>query len=113
MNKTTDIGDGIGVEWRRITYQGMENIRQVYEATVNRSKQQDKKTAAVADSLKAEQELIRLLCKVVTFTDDTGEVVRVDLTANPEQTELLPFNTMALLMRSKESPLVLSAKPSA
>ena len=82
MNKTTDIGEGIGVEWRRITYQGLAKIQEIFE------RNQTRKTGEVNMSnagkvWEAEQELIRLLCKVVTFTDDAGEVVRVDLTAEP------------------------------
>ena len=118
MSQTIDIGEGIGVELRRITYQGMEKIRQVFQESLARTSEKKTNKAGAADIesaakvWKSEQELLRLLCKVVTFTDDTGAVVRVDMTTNPEQVELLPYNTLALLMRSKDSPLALSAKPS-
>ena len=119
MNKTIDIGEGIGVELRRITYQSMEKIREVFQKSIARTTEKKSTSEDVAVSIssasevwKAEQELLVLVCKSVTFTDDAGEVVRVDMTANPERVRELPYNTLALLMRSKDSPLALSAKPS-
>ena len=113
MDKTTDIGDGIGVVWRRITYQSMAKIHEVYESAMARAAEKAQGgTAKIAKVWEAEQELIALLCKSVTFTDDNGAVVTVDLTTDPERMRELPFNTMKLLMESKESPLVLSAKQS-
>ena len=113
--KPTDIGDGIAVEWRQITYQSMEQIQKVYLSAIERrkqSKQNEDDLATISDVFKAEHELIRLVCKAVIFDGDDGERVRVDLIAHPEHTNRLPFKTGLLVIRSPHGPLVSSAKPS-
>ena len=116
-----DIGEGIAVEWRQVSYETVAKAQDIVEQAQKRNTErnaldEEARAAGAAEyarsSLKAEQDLVVLLCKAVTYDSDSGERVRVDLVINPADVVKLPMTTARLLLGSASSPLALSPKPS-